>query len=88
MHTAIFSDEDSTKVLPVISSSGSDSAMLDNTLEFLMMSGMDLPLAASILIPEPWAHNDTLSQEERYFDQYHATMMEPWDCPASILFSD
>ncbi|MBP5193097.1 MAG: glutamate synthase subunit alpha, partial [Eubacterium sp.] len=88
MHTNTFSEEDMTKVLPVISSSGSDSAMLDNTLEFLMMSGMDLPLAASILIPEPWVHNDTLSQEERDFYQYYATMMEPWDGPASILFSD
>lgn len=88
MHTDVFDEEDMTKVLPVISSSGSDSAMLDNTLEFLMMSGMDLPLAASILIPEPWAHNDTLSQEERDFYQYYATMMEPWDGPASILFSD
>ena len=88
MHTDTFDEEDMTKVLPVISSSGSDSAMLDNTLEFLMMSGMDLPLAASILIPEPWAHNDTLSQEERDFYQYYATMMEPWDGPASILFSD
>ncbi len=88
MDSELLSDEDMTKVLPVISSSGSDSAMLDNTLEFLMMSGMDLPLAASILIPEPWAHNDTLSQEERDFYQYYATMMEPWDGPASILFSD
>ncbi|MCR5214937.1 MAG: glutamate synthase large subunit [Eubacterium sp.] len=88
MHSEMLSDEDMTKVLPVISSSGSDSAMLDNTLEFLMMSGMELPLAASVLIPEPWAHNDTLSQEERDFYQYYATMMEPWDGPASILFSD
>ena len=88
MHTDVFSDEDMTKVLPVISQSGSDSAMLDNTLEFLMMSGMPLALAASILIPEPWAHNETLSQEERDFYQYYATMMEPWDGPASILFSD
>ena len=88
MHTDTFSSEDMTKVLPVISSSGSDSAMLDNTLEFLMMSGMDLPLAAMIAIPEPWAHNDTLTQEERDFYQYYATMMEPWDGPASILFSD
>ena len=88
MHSTEFSEEDMTKVLPVISSSGSDSAMLDNTLEFLMMSGMELPLAASILIPEPWAHNETLSQEERDFYQYYATMMEPWDGPASILFSD
>ncbi len=88
MHTDVFSDEDMTKVLPVISQSGSDSAMLDNTLEFLVMSGMPLPLAALILIPEPWAHNETLSQEERDFYQYYATMMEPWDGPASILFSD
>ncbi len=88
MHTGRFSEEDMTKVLPVISQSGSDSAMLDNTLEFLMMSGMDLPLAAMITIPEPWAHNETLSQEERDFYQYYATMMEPWDGPASILFSD
>jgi glutamate synthase (ferredoxin) len=88
MHTDTFSDEDMTKVLPVISQSGSDSAMLDNTLEFLVMSGIDLPLAAMIAIPEPWAHNDTLSQEERDFYQYYATMMEPWDGPASILFSD
>ena len=88
MHSTTFSEEDMTKVLPVISSSGSDSAMLDNTLEFLMMSGMELPLAASVLIPEPWAHNETLSQEERDFYQYYATMMEPWDGPASILFSD
>ena len=88
MHSGAFSEEDMTKVLPVISQSGSDSAMLDNTLEFLMMSGMDLPLAAMILIPEPWVHNETLSQEERDFYQYYATMMEPWDGPASILFSD
>ena len=88
MHTDAFSAEDMTKVLPVISQSGSDSAMLDNVLEFLVMSGMDLPLAAMIAIPEPWANNDTLTQEERDFYQYYATMMEPWDGPASILFSD
>lgn len=88
MHSDHFSADDMTKVLPVISQSGSDSAMLDNTLEFLVMSGMDLPLAAMIMIPEPWAHNDTLTQEERDFYQYYATMLEPWDGPASILFSD
>ena len=88
MHTDLFTEEDMTKVFPVISESGSDSAMLDNTLEFLSLSGMPLPLAALILIPEPWAHNETLSQEERDFYQYYATMMEPWDGPASIVFSD
>ncbi len=76
------------KVLPVVDTRGSDSAMLDNTLEFLVMNGMDLPLAVMVAIPEPWANNNTLSQERRDFYQYYATMMEPWDGPASILFSD
>ena len=76
------------KVLPVVNRNGSDSAMLDNTLEFLVMSGMELPLAVMITIPEPWANNDTISQAKRDFYQYYATMMEPWDGPASILFSD
>ncbi len=76
------------KVLPVVNASGSDSAMLDNTLEFLVMSGMDLPLAVMITIPEPWANNRTMNQHKKDFYQYYATMMEPWDGPASILFSD
>ncbi len=76
------------KVLPVVDRRGSDSAMLDNTLEFLVMSGMELPLAVMITIPEPWANNKTLSQEKRDFYQYYATMMEPWDGPASIVFSN
>ena len=88
MRAPAFDEDDLTKVLPVINARGSDSAMLDNTLEFLVMSGMELPLAASILIPEPWSHNDTISREVRDFYQYYATMMEPWDGPASILFSD
>ena len=76
------------KVFPVINTAGSDSAMLDNTLEFLVMSGMELPKAVMITIPEPFAHNDTISREKRDFYQYYATMMEPWDGPASIIFSD
>ncbi len=88
METSWFSEEDLTKVLPVVSAEGSDSAMLDNALEFMIMGGMDPALAAMILIPEPWEHNDTISQKERDFYQYYATMMEPWDGPASILFSD
>ncbi|MBO5489092.1 MAG: glutamate synthase subunit alpha, partial [Eubacterium sp.] len=88
MTSCKLTDDDFTKVLPVVNTEGSDSSMLDNTLEFLMMSGMELPLAAMIMIPEPWAHNDTISTEERDFYQYYATMMEPWDGPASILFSD
>ena len=62
--------------------------MLDNTLEFLVMSGMELPLAVMITIPEPWDNNGTMSQKKKDFYQYYATMMEPWDGPASILFSD
>lgn len=76
------------KVIPVVNPEGSDSAQLDNTLEFLVMSGMELPLAVMITIPEPWDNNHTLSQARRDFYQYYATMMEPWDGPASILFSD
>ncbi len=76
------------KVLPVVNTEGSDSAMLDNTLEFLVMSGMELPLAMMITIPEPWTNNKSISKFKRDFYQYYATMMEPWDGPASILFSD
>ena len=76
------------KILPVVNTGGSDSAMLDNTLEFLVMSGMPLPLAVMITIPEPWANNPAISQDERDFYQYYATMMEPWDGPAAIVFSD
>ena len=79
---------DLDKVTPVVNTEGSDSAMLDNTLEFLVMSGMDLPLAVMITIPEPWDNNGTMSQAKKDFYQYYATMMEPWDGPASILFSD
>ncbi len=79
---------DLDKVIPVVNTEGSDSAMLDNTLEFLVMSGMDLPLAVMITIPEPWDRNHTMSRHKRDFYQYYATMMEPWDGPASILFSD
>ena len=88
VEVSCFTDEELTKVLPIVSAEGSDSAMLDNALEFMIMGGMDPALAAMVLIPEPWENNDTISQEERDFYQYYATMMEPWDGPASILFSD
>ena len=76
------------KVLPAINTKGSDSAMLDNALEFMVMSGMELPLAVMIAIPEPWENNRSMSQNKKDFYHYYATMMEPWDGPASILFSD
>lgn len=76
------------KVLPIINQEGSDSAMLDNALEFMMMSGMELPLAVMVTIPAPWEHDKSMPQQVRDFYQYYATMMEPWDGPASIVFSD
>ena len=79
---------DMDKILPVVDDSGSDSAILDNTIEFLVMSGMELPLAMMITIPEPWDTEDNISREKKDFYRYYATMMEPWDGPASILFSD
>ena len=87
MHAPVW-EHDIDKVLPVVNVSGSDSAMLDNTLEFLVMSGMELPLAVMICIPEPWMNNENLSRARRDLYQYYAVMMEPWDGPAAILFSD
>lgn len=75
-------------IVPMLDVRGSDSARLDNTLEFMMMSGMDLPLAVMATIPEPWQHIPTMSREKKAFYQYYATMMEPWDGPASIIFTD
>lgn len=80
--------EEMYKLTPVVDPDGSDSARLDNTLEFLVMSGMELPLAVMITIPEPWENNRYMSQKKKDFYQYYATMMEPWDGPASILFTD
>ncbi|MCD8036895.1 MAG: glutamate synthase large subunit [Clostridiales bacterium] len=80
--------DDMDKILPVVNVSGSDSAMLDNTLEFFVMNGMELPLALMITIPEPWSNDKNISREKRDLYRYYATMMEPWDGPASILFSD
>ena len=79
---------DMHRILPAINVNGSDSARLDNALEFMVMSGMPLPLAVMITIPEPWKNDKTISKAKYDFYQYYATMMEPWDGPASILFSD
>ena len=79
---------DIDKIFPVVDRSGSDSAMLDNTLEFLYMNGMPLALAMMVIIPEPWKHNTFMSEDKKDFYHYYATMMEPWDGPAAILFSD
>ena len=76
------------KILPAVDTTGSDSAMLDNTLEFLLMNGVPLPLAVMMCIPEPWKHDDNMPQNKKDFYHYWATMMESWDGPAAILFSD
>ncbi len=80
--------DDLDKIYPVINASGSDSAMVDNTLEFLYYSGMDLPLAMMLMIPEPFKHNLAMDSSRRDFYHYYATMMEPWDGPAAMIFSD
>ena len=87
MHSAVL-EADMDKILPVVDQSGSDSAMLDNTLEFLMMNDIPLPQAVMMCIPEPWANDRKMSREKRDFYHYYATMMEPWDGPAAIVFSD
>ena len=86
--TSTLMDEDMDKILPVVDQSGSDSSMLDNTLEFLMMNGIELPQAVMMTIPEPWANDKKMDRAKRDFYHYYATMMEPWDGPAAIVFSD
>ncbi len=85
--SAIFGD-DLKKILPVIQEDGSDSGMFDNCLEFLVLAGRALPHAVMMMIPEPWENHESMSAEKRAFYEYHACMMEPWDGPASISFTD
>lgn len=88
MQSDIMTVEELDKVYPVVNPNGSDSARLDNTLEFLVMNGMELPMAVMICIPEPWSNNKNMNREKYDFYRYYATMMEPWDGPASIIFTD
>ena len=88
LRSPVFSAEEVREILPAVDMTGSDSAMLDNTLEFLVMNGMPLPLAVMVCIPEPWKNDEMMSAEKKDFYHYWATMMEPWDGPAAILFSD
>ncbi len=80
--------EDTPKILPVVNPNGSDSAMLDNTLELLVLSGRPLAHAIMMLIPEPWSNHESMDPDRRAFYQYHSSLMEPWDGPASIAFTD
>ena len=87
LSSSVFGD-DLRKVLPVITPNGSDTATFDNVLEFLVMAGRSLPHAMLMMIPEPWAGNPTMDPAVRAFYEYHASLMEPWDGPASITFTD
>lgn len=79
---------DMKKILPIIQPDGSDSAMFDNVLEFLVLAGRSLPHVMMMMIPEPWSHHDSMSDDKRAFYEYHANLMEPWDGPAAMAFTD
>lgn len=79
---------DIKKVFPVVDDTGSDSAMFDNTVEFLHMTGRSLPHAMMMMIPEPWERNTLMSQEKHDFYEFNSFMMEPWDGPAAMGFTD
>jgi glutamate synthase domain-containing protein 2/glutamate synthase domain-containing protein 1/glutamate synthase domain-containing protein 3 len=85
--TELFGD-DIRQVLPIIQDEGSDSAKFDNCLEFLTLSGRSLPHAMMMMIPEPWEKHDQMDDEKRAFYEFHSCMMEPWDGPASVAFTD
>ena len=80
--------EDLKKILPIIREGGSDTAIFDNVLEFLVMAGRSLPHALLMMIPEPWQAHEGMSPELKAFYEYHSSLMEPWDGPASIAFTD
>ncbi|HWF13960.1 MAG TPA: glutamate synthase large subunit [Candidatus Acidoferrales bacterium] len=87
LQSPLFGD-DIKKLLPVITAGGSDSAMLDNAVELLTLSGRSLPHVMSMLIPEAWDHDDTMPEDIKAFYEYHASLMEPWDGPAAVAFTD
>ncbi|HTL15906.1 MAG TPA: glutamate synthase central domain-containing protein, partial [Patescibacteria group bacterium] len=80
--------EDLKKILPIVCTDGSDSAMFDNCLELLVLAGRSLPHAMMMMIPEPWTKHESMSPEKKAFYEYHSCLMEPWDGPASIAFTD
>ncbi|HSI66321.1 MAG TPA: glutamate synthase large subunit [Planococcus sp. (in: firmicutes)] len=83
-----FNEEDLQKVLPVIDETGSDSSMFDNCFEFLHLSGRSLAHTAMMMVPEPWVNDPTIKAEKKDFYEYHSTLMEPWDGPAALVFTD
>src|SRR5467141_4643569 len=87
MRSKLF-DKDLLKILTVIDTEGSDSAMFDNVLELLTLAGRELPHAMMMMVPEPYVRDETMSPERRAFYEFHSCLMEPWDGPASIAFTD
>ncbi|MBL0224201.1 MAG: glutamate synthase large subunit [Geobacteraceae bacterium] len=85
--SGLFGD-DIKKTLPIINTNGSDSAMFDNCLELLVMGGRSLPHAVMMMVPEPWESHKTMSPEKKAFYEYHSCLMEPWDGPAAVAFTD
>ncbi|MFZ5986505.1 MAG: glutamate synthase large subunit [Bacillota bacterium] len=80
--------DDIKKILPIINPDGSDSSMFDNCLEFMALAGRSLPHAVMMMIPEPWSNHESMSDEKKAFYEYHSCLMEPWDGPAAIAFTD
>src|SRR5580700_9976125 len=83
-----FFGNDIKKLFPVITPGGSDSAMIDNAVELLTLAGRSLPHVMSMLIPEAWEHDSTMPDDVKAFYEYHASLMEPWDGPADVAFTD
>jgi len=87
LESELFGD-DIKKIMPVVNTNGSDSAMFDNVFELLVMGGRSLPHAMMMMIPEPWSAHESMSDEKKAFYEYHSCLMEPWDGPASVAFTD
>ncbi|MBT3335811.1 MAG: glutamate synthase subunit alpha, partial [Methylococcales bacterium] len=81
-------DDELAKILPVVEPDCSDSGTFDNVLEFLLMSGRTLQEAVMMMVPEAWQNHETMSEEKRAFYEFNSAVMEPWDGPASIVFTD
>jgi len=86
--SSAFKEEDLEKILPVIDETGSDSSMFDNCFEFLHLSGRSLAHTAMMMVPEPWENDDTIHPKKKDFYEYHSCLMEPWDGPAALVFTD
>ncbi len=87
MESDLFGD-DLKKLFPIVNTDGSDSSMFDNVLELLVLAGRSLPHAMMMMIPEPWGNHESMSDEKKAFYEFHSCLMEPWDGPASVAFTD